>query len=77
MKRNNLPKLFLSLILMCIAAAAALAQGNTSRINGTVMDPSGAAVPDATVTVGFAWDPFKSGKTSPARRIQLAAKFNF
>jgi hypothetical protein len=39
-------------LLFCLAAGVqtALAQGNSATINGTVTDPSGAAVPDAKVT---------------------------
>jgi hypothetical protein len=51
MKRNNLPKLFLSFLLMCVAVIGASGQGTTSRFTGTVVDPSGAAVPGATVTL--------------------------
>jgi hypothetical protein len=51
MHRNNLPKVFLSILLMCVAAVAAFAQGTTSRVTGTALDPSGAAVPGAAVTL--------------------------
>jgi Carboxypeptidase regulatory-like domain len=37
-------------LLLCMAACV-FAQGNTSRIDGTVTDPAGAAVPGADVTV--------------------------
>src|SRR5512138_218750 len=38
-------------ITSVLVAAPTLAQGTTSRVVGTVLDPNGAAVPDATVTL--------------------------
>lgn len=38
------------LVMLAITAAAGFAQTSTSRISGTVTDPSGAVVPGATVT---------------------------
>lgn len=38
-------------VLWLAIAARAFAQGNTGRLEGTVLDPAGAAVPNATVTV--------------------------
>src|ERR1700733_3540209 len=40
----------LSLILVCLAAATLFAQTPTAVVNGAVVDPSGAAGPDARVT---------------------------
>src|SRR5438477_4633387 len=37
--------------LLCLCAAAVFSQGNTSRIDGTVVDPTGAAIPGAGVQV--------------------------
>src|SRR5882724_4283368 len=37
--------------LLCLAAACVYAQGNTSLLDGTVIDQTGAAVPGAQVTV--------------------------
>src|SRR5215469_7764250 len=39
-----------SVLLALCAATMAFAQGNTGNISGTVTDPTGAAVPGATVT---------------------------
>ena len=44
-------KLFLSILLIPIAAAVAEAQGTTSRVTGTVTDSSGGRLPGATVTL--------------------------
>src|SRR5215208_3644147 len=41
----------LSLALVLMGAAAAAAQGTTSRVVGTVVDASGGKVPGATVTL--------------------------
>src|SRR5262245_11815561 len=37
--------------LVCLAASFVFAQGNTSRLDGTVVDPTGAAIPGAEVVV--------------------------
>jgi hypothetical protein len=37
--------------LVCLAASFVFAQGNTSRLDGSVVDPTGAAIPVAEVTV--------------------------
>src|ERR1035438_3568004 len=42
-------KSLLGALLLC--AAVAFAQGTTALLNGTVVDPTGAAVPGAEVTV--------------------------
>src|SRR5207302_844988 len=39
------------LILIAMTVTVALAQGTTSRVTGTVLDPKGAAVPGAAVTL--------------------------
>jgi Carboxypeptidase regulatory-like domain len=44
-------KIFKLPLYVCLAAVIALAQGNRTRIDGTVTDPSGAAVPAAEVVV--------------------------
>src|SRR5271167_1431508 len=41
----------LAVLLLAMLALAALAQSTGGRINGRVTDPSGAVVPDATVTL--------------------------
>ncbi|HJR08496.1 MAG TPA: TonB-dependent receptor [Pyrinomonadaceae bacterium] len=51
MKINSLPKILLCLILLACGVGGASAQGTASRVTGTVVDPSGAVVPDATVTL--------------------------
>src|SRR5580698_2226232 len=40
-----------SLVLMLCATGLALAQTDTARLFGTITDPSGAVIPNATVTV--------------------------
>src|SRR5882724_9269086 len=44
-------KTFAGFLAACLCATIAFSQGNSSRIDGTVTDPSGAAVPGATVTI--------------------------
>ncbi len=44
-------KLFLVLILILCLAGVALAQSDTARVFGTISDPTGAVVPNATVTL--------------------------
>src|SRR4028119_12337 len=52
MKIKSLPKILLCLVLLTSGVGGgALAQGTASRVTGTVVDPSGAVVPDATVTL--------------------------
>ncbi|HEX8458890.1 MAG TPA: TonB-dependent receptor [Pyrinomonadaceae bacterium] len=53
MKIKSLPRFLLCLVLLTsgVGGAAVLAQGTASRVTGTVVDPSGAVVPDATVTL--------------------------
>jgi len=51
MKKNNFLPIFLSITLLFNIAGTTLAQGTASRVTGTVQDSSGAAVPDAAVTL--------------------------
>src|ERR687893_1429408 len=51
MKIKSLPKILLCLVMLTSGAGGALAQGTASRVTGTVVDPSGAVIPDATVTL--------------------------
>ncbi|HLL14529.1 MAG TPA: TonB-dependent receptor [Pyrinomonadaceae bacterium] len=52
MKIKSLPRFLLCLVLLTSGiGGGALAQGTASRVTGTVVDPSGAVVPDATVTL--------------------------
>ncbi|HEX7177722.1 MAG TPA: carboxypeptidase regulatory-like domain-containing protein [Pyrinomonadaceae bacterium] len=51
MKLNRLPRLFRVAMLSLSLAAVAAAQGTTSRVTGVVLDPQGAAVQNATVTL--------------------------
>jgi hypothetical protein len=44
-------KFFLLLVLVLCVAGLALAQSDTARLIGTITDPTGAVVPNATVTV--------------------------
>lgn len=46
---NQLRSLFLVLMLAC--AATMFAQTNTTSLNGTITDPSGALIPGATITI--------------------------
>src|SRR5215469_3223707 len=39
------------IFLICVLASCALAQSTTGSIGGTVMDPSGAVIPNAAITV--------------------------
>jgi hypothetical protein len=48
--RKSLP-LLSAMLAVALACGAAFAQGTTSRVVGTVQDPGGAVVPDATVTL--------------------------
>ena len=43
----------LSLVAMLMCSISAWAQQNTGDISGTVKDPSGAVVPNATVTLTY------------------------
>src|SRR5713226_10030457 len=47
LKRN----LLVSLVVVLLAVTGAWAQTGTTSLRGTVTDPKGASVPDATVTV--------------------------
>jgi hypothetical protein len=51
MKRSLAVHFAFSLLLVIVAAAHAVGQGTTSRVTGTVVDPSGAVVPGATATL--------------------------
>lgn len=51
MKRNLTVHFAFSLLLLFCVGHAAFAQGTTSRVTGTVVDPSGAVVPGATATL--------------------------
>ncbi|HEY0405016.1 MAG TPA: TonB-dependent receptor [Pyrinomonadaceae bacterium] len=51
MKRNPPAHFAFSLLLLLVWAVAACGQGTASRVTGTVVDPSGAVVPGATVTL--------------------------
>ncbi len=55
--------LFASLLLMLALAPGALAQGITGSITGTVTDPNGAIIPEATVTI-------RNTDTNAVRSIQ-------
>ncbi len=49
--RKSVPAVFVALALTCLSAGSAFAQSETGSITGTVVDPTGAAVPNAKVTV--------------------------
>ena len=51
MRRRNLTSLLLCVLLLAVCAPAAGAQGTTSRVTGTVLDPAGAVVQGANVTL--------------------------
>ncbi len=51
MKIKSLPKILLCLIMLTSGVGGALAQGTASRVTGVVVDPTGAIIPDATVTL--------------------------
>ena len=44
-------QVYLAAFLLAVLACGALAQSTGGRINGRVTDPSGAVIPDATVTI--------------------------
>lgn len=44
-------KFFLVVIVVCCLAGLALAQTDTARLFGTITDPTGAVIPNATITV--------------------------
>ncbi len=64
----NSTKRFISLCLVAFALAgisiSAIAQQTLGSINGTVLDPAGAAIPDATITVTNAAISFSRTATS-------------
>ncbi len=51
MKRNLPPHFAFSLLLLLFVTGLAMGQGSASRVTGTVVDPSGAVVPGAAVTL--------------------------
>lgn len=51
MKIKSLPQILLCLIMLTSGVGSAFAQGTASRVTGVVIDPSGAVIPDATVTL--------------------------
>ena len=51
MKARHLPSLFAFILFSLALTIAAAAQGTTSRVTGIVVDPAGAAVENATVTL--------------------------
>jgi hypothetical protein len=51
MKKLNPRRALLSIVLLFVLLATAVAQGTSSRVTGTVLDQAGAAVPGATVTL--------------------------
>jgi len=63
----NLPRIAVrSLIFVCLVSSTTLlAQAPTAVVNGTVVDPSGASVPEAKVTVVNQETSVVSQKTEP------------
>ena len=52
MKRSRVMRLGIAAVIcLCLSAPAARAQVNEGRFTGSVVDPSGATVPGATVAV--------------------------
>src|SRR5688500_519371 len=51
MKIKHLPRFLLCLVMLAGSVGGAFAQGTASRVTGTVVDQTGAVVPDATVTL--------------------------
>jgi len=51
MKTKSLAHLLLCFVLLTSSLGAVLGQGTASRVTGTVIDPTGAVIPDATVTL--------------------------
>jgi hypothetical protein len=52
--KNNIVSLAFGLSILLSMAATALAQSTTGTIRGTVVDPSGALVPQAQITINNA-----------------------
>jgi hypothetical protein len=50
LKLKNMASLLVGVLLFAVLATAAFAQETTGNIRGTVKDPNGAVVPNATVT---------------------------
>src|SRR5215210_4960007 len=49
--KNNLLRLITSVVLASVCALLALSQGTTAPISGNVLDPNGAAINGASITV--------------------------
>ena len=57
---QNLSRLLVGLFLLSVLTTAAIAQETTGNIRGTVKDPNGAVVPNATVTATNAQRSFST-----------------
>ena len=65
-------RIFLRTLIIAAVANVALAQVGTSSLSGTVTDPSGAAIPNATVTLNSAEQTFtRTTKTESAGEYVL------
>ncbi len=63
--KNNIVSLAFGLSILLSMAATALAQSTTGTIRGTVVDPSGALVPQAQITINNGAGFSRTLKSSP------------
>jgi len=64
--RATIHRILIGLAVLCLGVVCAFAQNETGQIVGTVMDPTGASVPGATVTVRSASTGSERAETTDA-----------